>query len=159
MSRSWRVLKWSVLVLAILLIAAQFVRPAKTNPVSDPSLSIESQVQVSPAVAAIFDRSCNDCHSNKTRWPWYSNVAPVSWFVIDHVNEGRGDMNLSEWGKLDKTRQRHRLDDMCEMVGSGEMPLSTYTPLHPGSKLTQADVKAICDWSSGERERLSAAPQ
>jgi len=159
MNRAGRVLKWLILVVVVLLLAAQLMRPAKTNPTSDPSLSIESQAQVSPAVAAIFDRSCNDCHSNKTRWPWYSNVAPVSWFVIGHVNEARGDMNLSEWGKLDRNRQRHRLEDMCEMVESGEMPLSSYTPLHPGSKLTQADVKAICDWSASERERLSSSPQ
>jgi hypothetical protein len=159
MSKAWRVLKWLFLIVVVLLVAAQFVRPAKTNPAADPSLSIESQAQVTPAVASIFDRSCNDCHSNKTRWPWYSNVAPVSWFVIDHVNEGRGDMNLSEWGKLDRNRQRHRLEDMCEMVESGEMPLSTYTPLHPGSKLSQADVKALCDWSSSERQRLASLPQ
>lgn len=159
MSKAWRVLKWLFLILVVLLVAAQFVRPAKTNPAADPSLSIESHVQVTAAVASIFDRSCNDCHSNKTRWPWYSNVAPVSWFVIDHVNEGRGDMNLSEWGKLDRNRQRHRLEDMCEMVESGEMPLSSYTPLHPGSKLTQADVKELCDWSSSERQRLSSLPQ
>ncbi|HSE25947.1 MAG TPA: heme-binding domain-containing protein [Pyrinomonadaceae bacterium] len=159
MSKAWRVLKWLFLIVVILLVAAQFVRPAKTNPAADPSLSIESQAQVTPAVASIFDRSCNDCHSNNTRWPWYSNVAPVSWFVIDHVNEARGDMNLSEWGKLDRNRQRHRLEDMCEMVQSGEMPLSSYTPLHPGSKLSQADVKALCDWSSSERQRLSSLPQ
>jgi Haem-binding domain len=159
MSRVWRVLRWLMLVVVVLFMAAQFVRPAKTNPSSEQSLSIENQTQVSPAVASIFDRSCNDCHSNKTRWPWYSNVAPVSWFVISHVNEGRGDMNLSEWGKLDVNRQRHRLQDMCEMVESGEMPLSSYTPFHPGSKLSQADVKTICDWTASERQRLSASPQ
>lgn len=159
MSRPWRVLKWLFLVVVVLFIAAQFVRPAKTNPASEQSLSIENQTQVDPAVESIFSRSCNDCHSNKTRWPWYTNVAPVSWFVISHVNEARGDMNLSEWGKLDRNRQRHRLEDMCEMVKSGEMPLNTYTPLHPGSKLSQADVKIICDWTTSERQRLSSLPQ
>jgi hypothetical protein len=159
MRRALRVFRWSFLVVVVLFVAVQFVRPAKTNPSSEQSLSIENHTQVSPTVASIFDRSCNDCHSNKTRWPWYSNVAPVSWFVINHVNEGRSDMNLSEWGKLDRNRQRRRLEDICEMVESGEMPLSSYTPLHPGSKLTQADVKAICDWSTSERQRLAASPQ
>ena len=159
MRRALRVFRWSFLVVVVLFVAVQFVRPAKTNPSSEQSLSIENHTQVSPTVASIFDRSCNDCHSNKTRWPWYSNVAPVSWFVINHVNEGRSDMNLSEWGKLDRNRQRRRLEDICEMVESGEMPLSSYTPLHPGSKLTQADVKAICDWSTSERQRLAASTQ
>lgn len=159
MSKAGRVLKWVFLIVLVLLVAAQFVRPARTNPPAEPSLSIENQAQVSPAVNAIFERSCNDCHSNKTRWPWYTNVAPVSWFVISHVNEARTDMNLSEWGKMDRNRQRHRLEDMCEMVQSGEMPLSSYTPLHPGSKLTQADIKVICDWTASERQRLATAPQ
>jgi hypothetical protein len=104
-------------------------------------------MQVEPKVASILDRSCADCHSNKTRWPWYSNVAPVSWFVIGHVNDGRRDLNFSEWGNYDLRRQNARLQQMCDLASSGTMPLSSYTPLHSGSKLTAADVKALCDWT------------
>ena len=89
MKRLLRVLRWVGIVVVVCLVIAQFFGPAKTNPASDPAQAVESRLQVTPPVAAIIDRSCNDCHSNKTRWPWYSNVAPVSWFVIDHVNEGQ----------------------------------------------------------------------
>jgi hypothetical protein len=154
--KSMRVLRWGLIVLACGFVVLQFFGPAKTNPVSDPFQSIEARLHVTPQVAAIFDRSCNDCHSYKTRWPWYSNVAPVSWFVIGHVNDGRAAMNLSEWGHLDPDQQARKLRQMCEEVQDGVMPLSSYTPLHPGSKLSSEDVKILCDWTNAERARITA---
>ncbi len=147
-------LKWVVVILASGFVAIQFFGPAKSNPPVDPSQTIDAPLRVTPQVAAIFDRSCNDCHSNKTRWPWYSNVAPVSWFVIEHVNDGRAAMNLSEWGLLDPDRQSRKLQQMCEQVQDGVMPLSSYTPLHPGSKLSSDDIKTLCDWTNAERARI-----
>jgi Haem-binding domain len=154
MKRVKQLLKWLVVILGVLFIGVQFIRPARTNPTVDPSQTLESQAQVDPRVSAILNRSCVDCHSYKTRWPWYSNVAPVSWFVIDHVNHGRSNLNFSEWGKYNARRKGDKLDGMCELVKSGEMPLSSYTPMHPGSKLTSEDVKAICEWTNAEQERL-----
>ena len=133
-----------------LFVVAQFVRPAKTNPVSDPLMALESRLPVDPKVETILVRSCADCHSNHTRWPWYTNVAPVSWFVIGHVNDGRQDLNLSEWGNYDKRKQTTRLNQMCELAKTGAMPLSSYTPLHPGSKLSGDDVKALCEWTGSQ---------
>jgi hypothetical protein len=156
MKRFLRILKWIALVGVICFIAIQFKRPAKTNPSFEQSQAIESHLQVTPQVAAIFDRSCNDCHSNKTRWPWYSNVAPVSWFVIDHVDEGRENMNFSEWSKYEPRTAANLLKQMCREVRSGVMPLSSYTPLHPGSELTPEDVKTVCDWASSEGARIAA---
>src|SRR5882724_7218034 len=101
MKRVWKILRWLVIVLACLFLVAQFIRPAKTNPPIDQMLALESRTGVTPQVTAILNRSCTDCHSNKTRWPWYANVAPVSWLVIDDVNEARQDMNFSEWGRYD----------------------------------------------------------
>lgn len=147
MQRIWRVARWLVMIGVVLFASAQLIRPAKTNPVSDRSLALESQMQVKPDVAAILDRACADCHSNKTRWPWYSHVAPVSWFVIDHVNHGRSHLNFSEWGSYDKSKQRKLLEGTCELVREGGMPLTSYMPLHPEAKLTEKDKKAICDWT------------
>jgi len=152
----WKILRWAMVALACLFVIAQFIRPAKTNPTIDPSLAIESHVQVDPKVSAIFDRSCADCHSNKTRWPWYTNVAPVSWFVIDHVNDGRKELNLSEFGKYDKRRQLGKLRQICREVTNGAMPLSSYTPMHAGSKLTHDDVNTLCAWSDAQRAQLEA---
>ncbi|MGH9874371.1 MAG: heme-binding domain-containing protein [Pyrinomonadaceae bacterium] len=155
MKRLFRLLRWLLIAGAVCLVIAQFFGPAKTNPASDPSQSIESRLQVTPQVAAIFARSCNDCHSNKTRWPWYSNVAPVSWFVIDHVIEGRENMNLSEWGRYSQRDNDSLLRQICREVRAGGMPLSSYTPLHPGSRLSPEDVKTLCDWTDAERARLA----
>jgi len=155
MSKTRSIFKWVVIILFAAFVIIQFDRPARTNPPVEPAKTIEANLQVSPQVAAIFDRSCNDCHSNKTVWPWYTNVAPVSWLLTSHVNDGRHDMNLSEWGSYDKDKQSHRLRDMCEQVQDGNMPLSTYTPLHPKAKLSAEDVKTICDWANAERARIS----
>ena len=141
MKKIWRVMRWLIVVVACLFVAAQFSRPARTNPVADQSLALQMHVQVSPQVASIIDRSCVDCHSNKTRWPWYSNVAPVSWLVIDHVNHGRSHLNFSEWGSYNRREAGEMLGEICKEVKSGAMPLSSYTPLHPGSKLSAEDVK------------------
>jgi len=151
-----KVIKWLGLLLICAFVVAQFIRPAKTNPAEDPSLAVENHVQVDPNVSAILDRSCNDCHSNKTRWPWYTQVAPVSWFVINHVNEGRQELNLSEFGKYDKRRQLGKLRQMCREVTDGAMPLSSYTPMHAGSKLSPDDVKTLCAWSDAQRAELEA---
>ena len=151
-----KILKWMAIVLASIFVGIQFVRPAKTNPPVDQSQTIEAHTQITPQVAAILDRSCNDCHSNKTRWPWYSNVAPASWLVIDDVNEARKAMNLSEWSRRDPDRQSKKLQQICDEVTDGAMPLGSYTPLHPGSKLSAADVQTLCDWANGERQRMAS---
>jgi len=150
MTRFRKTLRWLVVIGFCLFVVAQFVGPANTNPVIDPSLALESKLHVDPQVETILNRSCADCHSNRTRWPWYTNVAPVSWFVIGHVNDGRRDLNLSEWGNYDKRKQSSRLDQMCQLAKAGVMPLSSYTPLHPGSKLSGDDVKALCEWTDSQ---------
>jgi hypothetical protein len=143
----WRAVRWLTVIVFCLFAIIQFVRPARTNPVADQALSLQSRLPVDPKVAAILDRSCADCHSNRTRWPWYSNVAPVSWFVTGHVYDGRRNLNFSEWGNYDQRRQNARLQQMCDLASSGAMPLSSYTPLHPGSKLTLDQVKTLCEWT------------
>lgn len=149
-------MRWVVIVGVCCFVISQFFGPAKTTPATESSQSIESRLQVTKPVAAILDRSCNDCHSHKTRWPWYSNVAPVSWFVIDHVNHGRSHLNFSEWGRYTQRDVDGMLKQICQEVKAGAMPLSSYTPLHPGSKLSAEDVKILCDWTSAERARTTA---
>ena len=151
-----KLLKWTAIILVIIFVGLQFIRSAKTNPPVDQSQTIEAHTQMTPQVAAILDRSCNDCHSNKTRWPWYSNVAPASWLVIGHVNDARKDLNFSEWSRRDRDRQSKKLQQMCDEVTDGAMPLGSYTPLHPGSKLSADDVKTLCDWANSERQRIAA---
>jgi len=150
-----RILKWIAIVLVVIFIGIQFVRPARTNPQVDESQTIFARTQMTPEVSAILDRSCRDCHSNKTVWPWYTNVAPISWWLSNHVNDGRKDLNISEWGRLDQDRQDRKLRQICDEVSDNMMPLSSYLPMHPQARLSEQDKKILCDWTDAERERLS----
>jgi hypothetical protein len=157
MRTALKIVKWVLIVLLCLFVLIQLKRPARMNPAVDESQTIEAHTQRPPQVKEIFDRSCRDCHSNKTEWPWYTNVAPVSWWITDHVNQGRKDLNFSEWGKLDKDRQDKKLRQICDEVEDGAMPLSSYLPMHPRAKLSEQDKKTLCEWTAAERERLSRA--
>jgi hypothetical protein len=156
MTRLFKVLRWLLVIIICALFIVQVIRPARTNPTIDPSQTVEARLQITPEAAAILDRSCNDCHSNKTRWPWYSNVAPVSWFVIDHVNEGRQNLNFSEWGRYTQRDNEGLLRQICREVKSGAMPLSSYTPMHPGSELSTQDRQVLCAWTEAERARIAS---
>lgn len=136
-------LKGVAIVLLVLLAIAQFIRPSRTNPPIDPVLELKS---VPPELQPIFARSCNDCHSNRTVWPWYSNVAPVSWLVAYDVSEGRRELNFSQWGTYNESRKSKKLDEICREVRDGDMPGALYTLIHRGASLTKADAERICGW-------------
>jgi Haem-binding domain len=156
MTKVLRIARWAVLILLGLLLVVQVVRPARTNPAVNQDQTLEAHAQMSPSVAATLTRSCSDCHSNNTRWPWYSNVAPVSWFLINHVAEARDRLNISEWGKYDRAETEALLKKMCREVKSGGMPLSSYTLIHRDARLSPDDVSQICDWTDKERQRLGS---
>ena len=132
---------------AVVAVGIQFVRPARTNPPTDPARTLFARASVSSATARVLERACRDCHSNDTRWPWYSNVAPVSWFVIDHVNHGRSHFNYSDWTKYDAAEAAKLIKNSCDLARKGEMPLSEYVRLHSETRLTPQDVDALCNWT------------
>ena len=147
-------LKKALIVIAVLFVAAQLVRPERVNPPVDPAKTLQATGRVTPAVAAILDRSCRDCHSSETRWPWYSQVAPVSWLVARDVRVGRKELSFSAWGDYQPEKRLDKLDEMCKMVREGEMPQFPYPLMHPGSRLTDADTETLCAWTSQERMAL-----
>jgi hypothetical protein len=150
-----KLLKSVVLVLAVAFLAIQVVRPERTNPPVDASRTMHSQLQPPPEVASILERSCVDCHSHQTRWPWYSYVAPTSWWLAGHVKEAREHMNLSEWAKYERKDADELLEEICEETSKGAMPLSSYLLIHRSSKLSPQDVRTLCEWSKAARERLA----
>ena len=150
------VIRIVAVLLVLVVVGIQAIRPARTNPPVDESQTINAKTQMTPEVAAILDRSCRDCHTNKTVWPWYTNVAPVSWWLSNHVSDGRRSLNMSEWGKLPADRQDRKLRQICDEVTDGVMPLSSYTPMHPAAKLSEQDKKTLCDWTEQERQRESS---
>jgi Haem-binding domain len=132
-------IKKLLLGVALLLVAIQFIRPEASNP------PVIVKLDAPPAVAAIIGRSCRDCHTHNTVWPWYSQVAPVSWLVRDDVNSGRRKLNFSKFAP-----DPHELSNICKEISSGDMPLPIYVWIHPSAKLSPAEVKTICDWTREE---------
>jgi len=141
------VLRRAVLGVVVVGIAIQLYRPARTNPAADPAMSVTVAAAVPSDVAAVLKRSCYDCHSNESRWPWYSNVAPISWGVIGHVREGRGMFNFSEWGTYTPAKRVSLFEKVCEEVREGGMPLGSYLLLHSDARLSESERKAICNWT------------
>jgi heme-binding protein len=140
-------LKISFFVLACLVVVIQFLRPSMTNPPVDRSRDIAAVHPMSSEVASTLQRSCNDCHSNQTVWPWYSNVAPASWVVAHDVNHGRDALNLSEWGAYSADKKQRLMGKMCEDVKDREMPMSQYALVHPRARLNSSDVETLCSWT------------
>jgi hypothetical protein len=126
-----------------MFFALQFA-PSPVQPLvrstTDPRVHL--QIAGHPEVAAILDRSCKDCHSNLTRVPWYDQVAPVSWMVSQHVNQGREALNFSDWGSRRPTD--NEMEELCDAVSSGSMPLRSYTLIHRKAILSKHDVDTIC---------------
>jgi Haem-binding domain len=105
-------------------------------------------------VATILDRSCRDCHTNETRWPWYSHVAPASLLLSHDVREGRDLLNFSEWSDYDTETADEQLTEICKEVREGEMSLRPHTWLHPEAKLSSRDVEVLCAWTEKARAEV-----
>lgn len=153
-----KILKWTVIALAVVFVGMQAVRPARTNPPVDGARTLQAKMQVPSDIDAILKRSCYDCHSHETRWPWYSNVAPASWLLADHVSEGRGHMNFSDWAQYDTDDAEDLFEEIAKEVRKGAMPLSSYTLIHSDAKLTEEDKRKLIDWATSEHRRLKSLP-
>jgi heme-binding protein len=141
-------MKWILLIIVIVFVVIQVVRPNLTNPPVDPQHRIQN---VPPDVQAILRRSCYDCHSSETRWPWYSQVVPVSWLLKHDVDEGRQELSFSEFATYSPKKSARTMKAICDEVKSGDMPLWQYRPLHPDAKLSDADRQALCAWAAAHR--------
>ena len=135
-----------------LLLAIQIVPVNHANSSVDPSRSLYASLPVPADVKAVFDRSCKNCHSNETSWPWYSYVAPVSWIVARDVHEGRRKMNFSEWGSYPAQRKEDKLEEICEQVTNGDMPDRKYAIFHRSAKPTPQEREAVCRWTDDSRQ-------
>lgn len=135
--------KYILPALGIILILMQFIRIDKTNPPIDTKLDFLTNANASEAVSAKIVAACYDCHSHDTAYPWYTNVAPVSWWIKGHINGGRKHLNFSNWGEYEKGKQDHKIEECVEMLQNKWMPLGTYTWLHPEAKMTDEEYKEM----------------
>jgi len=142
-----KLLKITAVLLALSFIAIQFSRPEFNNPPVIPGQRLEDITDVPDEIAGILNRSCADCHSNETRYPWYSGIAPISWGMYDHIRLGREELNFSVWGTYSEKRRVRKLEEMCEEVTEGNMPFYQYLWLQPGSNLSSVQKSALCKWT------------
>lgn len=139
-----RRLRQAAVVFVVVFAAAQLVRPERANPPIDAGRTLQAQAGTASGLSAVLDRACGQCHSNATVWPWYTNIAPVSWLMAYGVKQGRKAVNYSEWATYPPERQRALLVASCRAASSGKMPGSPYTLLYPKTRLSPQDVETIC---------------
>lgn len=138
-------------VLLVLFLGIQLYRPEKNSAPTNDLEPFLSETNPPAEVEAILKTSCYDCHSNTTNYPWYNQVAPVSWWLADHIEEGKEHLNFADWKQYSSKKKDHKLEEVVEMVESKEMPLDEYTWTHDEARLTEAQRKAIMDWANQSR--------
>lgn len=151
------------LLLFAAFVALQFFQPAKSNQSMDMANDIGKVVAVPENVHTLLKTACYDCHSNNTNYPWYANIQPVGWWLKDHIDEGKEHLNFQEFAltkaggrfPTKSLRQDHKLEEVAEMVETGEMPLTSYTFIHGNAKLDAGERKMIVDWVTSARAELS----
>ncbi len=137
--------RYFLLLALVALVIIQFIRPEKNNGGYESVMAFEKETTPSPEVAEIFKTNCYDCHSNQTQYPWYAEIAPVSFWLDEHVEHGKGHFNVSEWNTYSVKKKDHKLEELIEFVEEGEMPLDSYTWLH--GDLSEDETKLILQWA------------
>ncbi|NNG11561.1 MAG: heme-binding domain-containing protein [Arenibacter sp.] len=150
-------LKKILIGLGVVLLLIQFVKPAK-NESNDTTYALANKYEVPQDVGHLLEVSCNDCHSNKTEYPWYSNIQPVAWWLNNHVTDGKRHLNFSNFTKLPLAVQNHKFEEIVEMVEEQEMPIPSYTyfGLHPEADLSKEQQQKITTWAKNQMAYLKA---
>ncbi len=150
-------LKKILLGLLAVVIIMQFIRPEKNNS-KDNTHHISNAYEIPAEVEDLLAVSCNDCHTNETRYPWYSNIQPVGWWIDHHVEEGKEHLNFSEFTNRRIAVQNHKLEELIEEVEEHKMPMDEYTYLgmHPEADLSDAQRQVLMDWAKSQMDMLKA---
>ena len=152
-------MKWLKKILAVLLVAfivIQFFRPEKNIQAAPSAHDLITYLPVPDDVQQILVNACYDCHSNNTRYPWYAHVQPVGWWLADHIDEGKYELNYSEFAAYSLRKQYHKLEETIDVVKSGEMPLDDYTFLHSEARLSQQQKEALVNWAAAMMDTLKS---
>jgi len=141
--------------LFIIILIIQFFRIDKINPIVNLDDDFITLTEPPKEITTILKASCYDCHSNESTYPWYSNIAPVSWWIKDHIDEGRKELNFSKWSTYNLKKKDHKLEEMIEEVDEGEMPLSPYPLTHPEAQLNEIQKETLLNWLKKTRTELN----
>jgi hypothetical protein len=145
-----------LLIIVVILIAIQFIRPAKNHSNNALASDIFNVYPEPPDVSTILKKACNDCHSNNTVYPWYAQVQPVGWWLNNHIEEGKGELNFNEFAAYRIGRQYKKMEEVIDQVKKGDMPLSSYTLIHTNAKLTDEEKQKLINWAQDIRNTIKA---
>lgn len=146
-----KILKKLLIVLLIVFIVIQFFRPEKNLSDTIPATDFIAMTNPSPAIETTLRSACYDCHSNNTNYPWYNEIAPVSFMIAEHIKDGKKHLNFSEWGTYSAKKKAHKLEELVEEVEEGHMPESSYTWMHADANLTKEQVAELNNWAEDLR--------
>ncbi|MDH7444078.1 heme-binding domain-containing protein [Aquimarina sp. 2201CG14-23] len=138
--------------LIVLLVIAQFFRPDKNESGYETVVAFESETSPSPEIKAMLRANCYDCHSAQTQYPWYAAITPVSYWLADHIEHGKGHFDVSVWDTYTNKKKDHKLEELIEMVEDKTMPLDSYTWIH--GDLSEEDAQKLIDWAKKVRSTL-----
>ena len=153
MKRSTKIL----IGILIVLILIQFIRPKRNNGNALGRNDFTHEIPTSDSIMSILKVSCFDCHSNHTNYPWYAEIKPVSWWLNNHINEGKAELNFSEFASYSLRKKDKKLEETAELVQEHEMPLDSYTWIHKDAKLNQQQIDALVKWTEEARQKLKAS--
>ena len=142
-----------LLVLVIGGVAIQFIRPAKNDSPVGPD-DLAAKYPPPPEVKQLLETACYDCHSNHTRYPWYAQLQPTGWWLASHINDGKEQLNFSEFGSYTEHRRAKKLQSLSDEVSDRSMPLKSYTWIHSAAKLSDAQIKTLADWAEALAEKI-----
>ena len=151
-----KIIKKILLVLLIIFIAIQFFHQDKNISTVMSQNDISTKYPVPDSIQQILKVACYDCHSNNTRYPWYDHIQPVTWWLNNHVKDGKRALNFSEFTTYRIKKQFHRLDDIDEQIKKDEMPLSSYTLIHTDARLSDRQKLAIYSWTAALKDTIKA---
>ncbi len=149
------ILKYVAIVLLVVLVIIQFInRPEKiSEPVTENDILLT--LNTSRNMSVLLKSACYDCHSNQPRYPWYSEIAPFSWWIGEHIEHGRDELNFSDWATFSKRKRDHKLEEIVEEVEKGHMPLPKYTWMHSDARLSEEQITRLKLWVGAERARIA----
>jgi hypothetical protein len=143
-------------VASVLVFASLMLHPSGPVKAVNSAQPLFAGTDIDPAVLGVIERSCQNCHSDRTEWPWYSHIAPMSWLVESDVSQARSHMNLSRWDEYGLDEKRDILARVGAVVRSHQMPPARYTLIHANAKLSPAEREQIYGWAHAERKRLKS---
>ena len=135
-----------VSTILLLLIGMQFIRPARNYSEAISESSLIRIYEVPETVSRVLQKACFDCHSNTTRYPWYSNVQPLGWILANHIRKGKADLNFDEFGKYSGRKQKNKLKAVVNQIRDDKMPLRSYTWMHKDARLSEDEKQLLINW-------------